>query len=183
MEESHGLVASNFLLGGSVEGRLVGQPLAGNIVCRVGQKQKRVSVLQSLEMETETHFRCKPGPGGHGGRLSCRPWFLVSGRQSGVWWMPILPERSFLLTRKRWWEICHCWRYILVGGIFLLVVYFRSVAELQLLARANLWQLSFQCHKLIVALCTTISFTIEYNYIKLPLNPGPQALSIIRYHL
>jgi hypothetical protein len=41
-----------------------------------------------------------------------------------------LPERSFLLTRKRWWEVCCHWRYILVGSIFLLVLYFGFVAEL-----------------------------------------------------
>ncbi len=41
-----------------------------------------------------------------------------------------LPERSFLLTRKWWWEVCCYWRYILVDGIFLLVVYFGFVAEL-----------------------------------------------------
>jgi hypothetical protein len=40
-----------------------------------------------------------------------------------------LPERSFLLTWKWWWEVCCDWRYILVGGIFLWVVYFGFVAE------------------------------------------------------
>jgi hypothetical protein len=34
--------------------------------------------------------------------------------------------------------------------------------------------------KLIVALCTTTPFTFKYNYIQLlPLNPGPQVISII----
>ncbi len=34
-----------------------------------------------------------------------------------------------------------------------------------------------------VALCMTTWSIFEYNYIKLPSNPGPQAISIIQYHL
>jgi hypothetical protein len=36
---------------------------------------------------------------------------------------------------------------------------------------------------LIVVLCTTASSTFEYNYIKMPSNPGPQVISIVQYYL
>jgi hypothetical protein len=75
-----------------------------------------------------------------------------------------------------WWlAVYFSWRYILVGWFNLGLLLNRSCGQEQLI---------FKCHKLIVALCTTSSFTFEYNYIDLlPSNTGPQVISIIQYQL
>ncbi len=112
--------------------------------------------------------------------IKCTDTFYLQNVLVHFW--SSLPERSFLLTQKRWGEVCCHWRYILVGGIFLLVVY-SGCCWIVVSGKSKFVGSSVLSVISWLLLCVPLDLPFEYNYVKLHLNPGPQAISIIWYHL